>query len=129
MSGFDANETVNALLNGISKLGETLRVIRDPIQAGDKLIIPAVVARMGVGAGGGSGRRPGERDDAHAGTGSGGGGGGGLILTPVFLIVDAAGERLITVPNTLGATSGIIDALARAFSRPPDGGTGGAGAP
>lgn len=127
MSGFDANEMVSALLGGLSKMGETLNVIREPIQAGDKLIIPAVVARMGVGAGGGSGRRAGHGDGGEGGrdVGSGGGGGGGLMLSPVFLIVDAAGERLITVPNAVSATSEAIETLARAagdmFSRARDG--------
>ena len=120
MSEFDPNQMVNSILGGMSKVGETIQVIREPVRAGDKLIIPAVVARMGVGAGGGSGRRPAETGGADGQQG-GGGGGGGMTISPVFLIVDAQGERLITVPGALSSASAAIESLGEvvgaAFSR------------
>jgi len=121
MSEFDPNQMVNSILGGMSKVGETIQVIREPVRAGDKLIIPAVVARMGVGAGGGSGRRPAETGGADGQQGGGGGGGGGMTISPVFLIVDAQGERLITVPGALSSASAAIESLGEvvgaAFSR------------
>jgi uncharacterized spore protein YtfJ len=119
MSDFDPNQMVNDILAGMSKVGEALQVIREPIHAGDKVIIPALVAR--VGAGGGSGRRPGEVDGADGRPGSGGGGGGGMTISPVFLIVDAQGERLITVPGAFDSASNaietLVDAVGAVFSR------------
>ena len=42
MSEFDPNQMVNSILGGMSKVGETIQVIREPVRAGDKLIIPAM---------------------------------------------------------------------------------------
>jgi uncharacterized spore protein YtfJ len=104
MPGFDANETLGTMVNGIIKVAESVQIIREPIETNGKIIIPAVVAKMALGAGGGSGKRSGEKDEE----GSGSGGGGGMTLTPVFLIVDDKGERLITVPDTISAASGQV---------------------
>jgi uncharacterized spore protein YtfJ len=98
-------------MNGIAKLGDAVQVIREPITAGNKVIIPAVVAHIGVGAGGGSGRRETAQSEGGPRTGSGGGGGGGMTLSPVFLIVDEQGERLITVPTGLGSASAVVEKL------------------
>ena len=129
MEGFDPVEMVTTLMNGISKLGDAVQVIREPITAGDKVIIPAVVARLGVGAGGGSGTRETGESGTQPRRGGGGGGGGGLTLSPVFLIVDAEGERLITVPNTLGAASAVMEKVSEVAGRmfPPKGRDEGAG--
>jgi uncharacterized spore protein YtfJ len=111
MADFDAVEMVNTLMSGIAKLGEAVQLIREPITAGDKIVIPAVVAKLAVGAGGGSGRREGAAVDGHPRQGGGGGGGGGITLSPVFLIVDAAGERLITVPDAVGSATSVLEKL------------------
>ena len=111
MAEFDAVEMVNAMMSGVAKLGEAVQLIREPIIAGDKIVIPAVVAKLAVGAGGGSGRRDGGAADGHPRVGGGGGGGGGITLSPVFLIVDAAGERLITVPDAAGSAASVIEKL------------------
>ena len=103
MPGFDANEILGNLINGMVKMGESVQIIREPIETHGKIIIPAVVANVGLGAGGG-GMRSGEGNEE----GNGGGGGGGMILTPVFLVVDDKGERLITVPDTISAVSGPV---------------------
>jgi len=106
MAPFDPNEMVGTLMCVVAKFGESVEIIRGAIEVGNKVIIPAVVARLGVGAGGGSGKRPGSNEE-----GSGGGGGGGMTLTPVFLVVDAQGERLVTVPNSLASASDILDTV------------------
>ncbi len=104
MPGFDTNEILGTMVNGIVKVAESVQIIRQPIETNGKLIIPAVIAKVGLGAGGGSGKRSGGEDEE----GSGSGGGGGMTLTPVFLIVDEKGERLITVPDTISAASGQV---------------------
>jgi len=122
MAEFDAVEMVSTLMSGITKLGEAVQLVREPIPVGTKIVIPAVVARLAVGAGGGSGRLDGGAADGHPKTGGGGGGGGGITLTPVFLIVDEAGERLVTVPNSVDSASSVIEKLTEVagsvFSRP-----------
>lgn len=115
MAGFDANELINTLMGGVVKFGESVEIIRSPIEIGGKVVIPAVVARIGVGAGGGGGKRG--REVAEEGGGDGGGGGGGMTLTPVFLVVDAQGERLITVPGPLGSASDLIESIKGAAER------------
>jgi uncharacterized spore protein YtfJ len=111
MTEFDAVEMVSTLMGAITKLGEAIQLVREPITVGNKVVIPAVVARLAVGAGGGSGRREGKATDEHPKTGGGGGGGGGITLSPVFLVVDEAGERLITVPDAVGSASAVIEKL------------------
>jgi uncharacterized spore protein YtfJ len=111
MTEFNAVEMVSALMGGITKMGDAVQLVREPITVGSKVVIPAVVARLAVGAGGGSGRREGPSADGHPKTGGGGGGGGGVTLTPVFLIVDESGERLVTVPNTVDSASSVIEKL------------------
>lgn len=102
MPGFDANEILGTMLNGIVKVAESVPIIRDPVESHGKTIFPAVIAKVGLGAGGKSGRSSGDRDE------EGSGGGGGMTLTPVFLIIDDQGERLITVPDTITAASGLV---------------------
>ena len=104
MPGLDANEILGTMVNGIVKVAESVQIIREPIEKNGKIIIPAVVAKMALGAGGGSGKRSGGKDEE----GSGSVGGSGMTLTPVFLIVDDKGERLITVPDAISAASGQI---------------------
>jgi uncharacterized spore protein YtfJ len=111
MTEFDAVEMVSTLMGGITKVGEAIQLVREPITVGSKVVIPAVVARLAVGAGGGSGRREGMSTDEHPKTGGGGGGGGGITLSPVFLVVDETGERLITVPDAVGSASAVIEKL------------------
>ena len=115
MSELQVGSILAGIAEGLTKLSETVRVVGEPVQAGDKIIIPAVVARAGFGAGGGSGQQEGAKSE-----GGGGGGGGGLMLTPVFLIVDAEGERLITVPSTPGISSVVdkIKQVAESFKCP-----------
>jgi uncharacterized spore protein YtfJ len=110
MAEFHFENTLGGLVEGLSKLSESVRVVGEPIQAGDKLIIPATIVRAGFGAGGGGGQTAPKGDEA-AETGSGGGGGGFLLLTPVFLIVDSEGERVISVPTTAGVANTIVDKL------------------
>ena len=113
MAEFHFEDSLGGLVEGLSKLSESVRVVGEPIQAGDKLIIPATVVRAGFGAGGGGGQKA-PKDEEAAEIGSGGGGGGFLLLTPVFLIVDSEGERVVSVPTTSGVAGTIVDKIKEA---------------
>ncbi len=118
MSNVEPGSVVTSIMDGMAKFAENVKVVSDPVQVGDKVIIPAVIVRMGFGAGGGSGKPPKEQSEG-AGEGSGAGGGGGLFLTPVFLIVDGEGERLLTIPGSgsgLGSLVEQIKAVVERFS-------------
>ena len=55
VAGFDVGQTVAGIVDGLVKVSESVKVIGEPIEAAGKVIIPAVVVRVGFGAGGGSG--------------------------------------------------------------------------
>ncbi len=105
MADFDAGSVLSQISAALSKFSESVQVIGTPIEAAGKVVIPAVVARTGFGAGGASGASEKE------GSGGGGGGGGGMMLTPVFLIVDQEGERLLTVPTGCGSIGSVVDSI------------------
>lgn len=97
MADFDARSFIKDVIDGLLTITQSVNIIGQPVEMQGKVIVPAVVARVGFGAAGGSGRS----QEEDAGEGAGGGGGGGAVMTPVFLIVDADGERLLTVPGPL----------------------------
>jgi len=95
---------------GMTEFAESTKVISEPVEAAGKTIIPAVVVRVGLGAGGGLGGK--KSEEAGQGEHGGGGGGGGMVtMTPVFLIVDSEGERLLTIPKEPGPVSSIVDSI------------------
>lgn len=118
VAGFDVGQTVAGIVDGLVKVSESVKVIGEPIEAAGKVIIPAVVVRVAFGAGGGSGITKSGEEEEGTEEGGGGGGGGGVTLMPVFLVVDAQGERLITVPSAAATVLGKAkDALDRVLPR------------
>ncbi len=111
MADFDAGTVLGQIAEGLTKFSESVKIIGDPVEAAGKIVIPAVVARVGFGAGGGFGKAQGTEDK-----GGGAGGGGGITMTPVFLIVDAEGERILTVPDGISAVTGIVDKVKQVVS-------------
>lgn len=107
--GFDVERAMSNVLGNMKSVVESCKVIGEPVVAGEKTIIPVTIVRLGFGMGGGSGT------DKESGGGSGGGGGGGLCMTPCFLIVDAEGERIATLPS--GSTGGITDVIGNLFGK------------
>ena len=110
MADFDIGGFMKDVVSGLATLSESVQVIGQPVEVGGKVVIPAVVTRMGFGAGGGGGSSPAE--DAEPGereSGSGGGGGGGIQMTPVFLVVDDEGERLLTVAGPLDRACSVLE--------------------
>jgi uncharacterized spore protein YtfJ len=128
MADFDLGTMLNSIVSSMVKFSESVKVVADPIEVGDKKVIAAVVTRMGFGAGLGSGQTAGEEGEETQ-RGTGGGGGGMLTLTPVFLVVDSEGERLIVAP-TLGGPLGfaadrikeVVDGLMRKREAKAEGG-------
>ncbi len=110
MAEFDVSTVLGQVSGALSSFSQSVKVIGEPIEAAGKLIIPAVVARAGFGAGGGSGTSP-EGEGKPPSQGSGGGGGGGVTLTPVFLIVDSEGERILVASHAPGAISSVVEAV------------------
>ncbi len=94
-------------------------VFGEPIQAGDKTIIP--VARIAYGFGGGSGTSRAGRGGNGAGIGGEGGGGGGVVAAlPVGVVeVSPTGTRFVSVSGRrrMAAAFLIGYALARIFRR------------
>ncbi len=116
MPEFDAGAFMKDIVGALLTVTDSVKIIGEPVEVGDKVVIPAVVARIAFGAGGGAGStasdEEGERD-----VGSGGGGGGGAIMTPVFLIVDDDGERLLTVPGPLDTACSMVEKAKGALDR------------
>jgi len=110
MREFDPAVVLEQVSGSLTKFSESLNVIGEPIQVGEKIVIPAVVARAGFGAGGGSGMCPSKEGEPSPG-GSGGGGGGGVLLTPIFLVVDSEGERLLTVPGAADVATTAVEKI------------------
>lgn len=113
MADFDAASFMKDIVSGLTTLTQSVNVIGQPVEMAGKVIVPAVVAKIAFGAGGGSGKS----NDEDANEGSGGGGGGGAVMTPVFLIVDEAGERLLTVPGPLDRASTVFEKAKDALDR------------
>ncbi len=115
MADFDIGSFMKDIVSGLATLGESVQVIGQPVEVGGKVIIPAVVSRMIFGAGGGAGTNP--CDDGDTGEGSGGGGGGGVTMTPVFLVVDDEGERLLTVGGPFERACSAVEHAKKALDR------------
>ncbi len=108
MSGFDTERLLDSIAGSMASLSESINVIGEPLEAAGKVIIPAVNVRVGFGAGGGSGTTSTTDQDSPQ---EGGGGGGGMTLTPLFLVVDAEGERILTVPGVGDSLLSAVDAF------------------
>lgn len=117
MSEFDVGSFMKDVVSGLATLTESVKVIGEPVTIEGKVIIPAVVARVGFGAGGGAGSSSEEGEEGEAQEGAGGGGGGGAVMTPVFLVVDDDGERLLTVPGPFGQACSVIEHAKSALDR------------
>lgn len=116
MAEFDVGSFMKDIVSGLASISESVKVIGEPVEAAGKTIIPAVVARVAFGAGGGGGSSPAEEEGERE-EGAGGGGAGGAMLTPVFLVVDEEGERLLTVPSGLASAYSVVERAKRALDR------------
>jgi len=91
------NNVTDILRGVVSELREISRsetIIGEPVQAGERTVIPIVKISVGFGVGGGEGSESGSK------AGFGGGGGGGAKIEPAaFLIIDKDDVRLITATS------------------------------
>lgn len=117
MADFDIGSFMKDIVSGLATLSESVQVIGQPVEVGGKIVIPAVVTRMGFGAGGGAGSSPCADDSGERESGSGGGGGGGVTMTPVFLVVDDEGERLLTVSGPFERACSVVEQAKSALDR------------
>jgi len=118
MADFDIGSFMKDVVSGLATLSESVNVIGEPVEVGGKVIIPAVMTRVGFGAGGGSGSSPVEGEQpGEQESGSGGGGGGGVTMTPIFLVVDEDGERLLTVSSPLDRACSVFEKAKEALDR------------
>lgn len=125
----DYGETFRAMVEHLDDAARVERVYGDPIERGDRTVIPVAKVAMGVGFGGGDGSGDGaatggeargadqEGEDAASGDGgSGFGGGGGLSATPVgALEVTDAETRFVRFRSrrnlALAALAGLVVGL------------------
>ena len=85
----------------VARLGGARLCFGEPVQQGDRTVIP--VARVYAAGGGGYGSGSGNPADADAGTGEGGGGGGALDAAPVgFIEIGPQGTRFEAIPDPGG---------------------------
>lgn len=104
-----ANNNIMELLQGIigelRVIAKSETVVGQPVQAGDRTVIPVTRISVGFGAGGGE-------DSPGGGKGPrfGGGGGGGAVIDPVaFLVLDKDKVSLVTAKKK-GSFEKIIEA-------------------
>jgi uncharacterized spore protein YtfJ len=117
MADFDIGSFMKDIVSGLATLSDSVQVIGEPVEVGDKVVIPAVVTRMGFGAGGGAGSTSGCDADDGEESGSGGGGAGGVTMTPVFLVVDDEGERLLSVSSPIDRACSMVEKAKEALDR------------
>jgi uncharacterized spore protein YtfJ len=87
-----SKEILDTIMGHVEKLATTKTIMGDPVNIGDKTIIPVMKVMVGFGAGGGEGEVP-SKEEKKATAGSGGGGGGGLSISPAaFILID--GEKI-----------------------------------
>jgi sporulation protein YtfJ len=103
-----ANNNIMELLQGIigelKVIAKSETVVGQPVQAGDRTVIPITRISVGFGAGGG--------EDTQDGKGPrfGGGGGGGAVIDPVaFLVLDKDKVSLVTAKQK-GVFDKVIEA-------------------
>jgi uncharacterized spore protein YtfJ len=117
MADFDIGSFMQNIVSGLATLSESVQVIGEPVEVGGKVVIPAVVTRMGFGAGGGAGSSPCGTEEGERDQGSGGGGGGGVTMTPVFLVVDDDGERLLTISGPFDKACSVVEQAKQALDK------------
>ena len=91
-------EILKVILSNVESVAKAKTILGDPIELGDKTVIP--VCKVGVGFGAGGSDAKGEKSDAASG-----GGGGGFSVEPVaFLVVQGDEVNLLPIkPDRVGS--------------------------
>lgn len=99
------SESVNELLQGLDSFVSSKTTIGDPIRVGEKIIIPLMDVKLGVGAG------------SYTGKANGSAGGMGASLVPSsVIIVEKNNVRLVRIQND-DVTVKILDMLPELIGR------------
>ncbi len=97
------SEIMKDIVGEIRNIANSQTVVGQPIQAGDKTVIPVVKVTLGFGAGGGQG-------EDQSKSGFGGGGGGGVRVEPAaFIIIDK--DQVSLLPARPGKLETLIEAI------------------
>ncbi|MCT9096008.1 GerW family sporulation protein [Haloarchaeobius sp. HME9146] len=99
------SETLQATVENLRDSAHVRTVYGDPVEHGDRTVVP--VARVAYGYGGGFGS-----GDGTEGSGSGGGYGGGVVSTPVGALDISDGEtRFVRFDERRNVARGVLAGL------------------
>ncbi len=94
----------DSILSRIESMARAQTVLGEPVQVGEKTVIPVVKISVGFGAGGSEAA---ENDKKSAG---GGGGGGGFSIQPVgFIVIE--GEKTAFLPVKQKAVGSLVELI------------------
>ncbi|WP_267642697.1 GerW family sporulation protein [Haloarchaeobius amylolyticus] len=96
------SETLQSTVESLRDSAHVRTVYGDPVEHGDRTVVP--VARVAYGFGGGFGE-----GDGSEGSGSGGGYGGGVVTTPVGALEISDGEtRFVRLDERRSLARGVV---------------------
>ncbi len=102
-----AADILDVMLSKIEAMARAKTVLGEPVQMGDRMVIPVVKISVGFGAGGSEATSQKESKPAQAG---GGGGGGGFCVQPVgFIVMDE--ERTSFLPVKQKSVGSLIEMI------------------
>jgi len=93
-----AEDLLKVILSNVETVAKAKTILGDPIELGDKTVIPVCKVGVGFGAGGSDAKK--ENSDMASG-----GGGGGFSVEPVaFLVIQGDEVNLLPIkPNMIGS--------------------------
>ena len=124
----NVSEILKNIVGELKEMARSQSVVGDPINLGNKIVVPLVKISVGFGAGGGQDER--QSESARFG---GGGGGGARIEPAAFIVIDGDKISLLSakpgkydtlieaVPNLIGK---LIDLKAAKDKKPEETGSG-----
>lgn len=98
------SEILDIMLSKIETMAQAKTILGEPVELGERLVIPVVKISVGFGAGGGENK---QNDKA---ANAGGGGGGGFCVSPVGFIV-MEGEKTAFLPVKQKSVGSLIEMI------------------
>lgn len=97
-------DTLTSIMGELKRIVSTETVVGQPIECGDKKLVPVSTVMVGFGAGGAEG------DDLVKESNYSGGGGGGARVEPIgFIIIEK--DKVSFLPTRTGQFEGLIEAI------------------
>ena len=113
-NNLDLERVFGTAVEELEKMLNTKTVVGDPINHGDRTVIPLVSIGFGFGVGGGDGQDP----SGKAMGGGGGTGGGGGVKPVALIVIDEQGVRLDTIKGATASVWGhVAEAVAEVATR------------